>query len=335
MFEQAVKRLKSVFRPSPPLVVRRDRIPGPAIPSRFFYVLPGTGIYGGVKKGFHCADFLTDSGYPCTVATPEGTRSTWFDNRCPVITWKELARICTAEDALLFSCPADAAFVDSLPAHRKILHMQGANTPADHVLIDAARGYECISHGLHMTYQLQLQGRVAPYVAMGIPDVFRWRGEAKVPGRIAVMPRKGEAVLRAVHEALPEADFLFIDGLSENEAAARLKSADLFLAISSQEALGLPPLEAMCAGCCVLGFPGVGGFEFMRQGETAYVVPNGDVPGLVSGLRLLLKDSVRREALRQGGREISKYYTMERERTYLLRALGLADRSGRVPADPS
>jgi hypothetical protein len=298
------------------------------VPSHLYYVLPGTGIYGGVKKGFHCADLLTDSGYPCTVATPNGTRATWFENHSPVITRNELAMRCEPTDAILFSCPADASYIDTLPARRKILHMQGANTPGDWEMIDPARGYECISHGLHMTYQLQLRGRVAPYVAMGIPDVLRWQDEPKVPKSIAVMPRKGEAVLRAVQQGMPEANFVMIDGLSETETAARLKSADFFLAISENEALGLPPLEAMCAGCCVVGFPGVGGFEFMRHLETACVIPNGDVAGLICGLRWLFTDSVMRDALRQTGMDFSKYYTMERERRYLLRALGLIDHSG-------
>lgn len=303
----------------------RKRPAGPCggIPTHFYYVLPGAGIYGGVKKGFHCADMLTASGYPCTVATPDGSRATWFENRCDVITRDDLARRCTPTDAVLFSCPADAPFVDSLPATRTILHMQGANTPGDWDMIDPARGYECISHGMHMTYRLQERGRVAPYVAMGIPDVFRWRGEPKAPGSVAVMPRKGDAVYRAVREALPEAEFIPIDGLGERDTAERLKSADVFLAISEREALGLPPLEAMCAGCAVVGFPGVGGFEFMRHLETALVVPNGDVAGLIAALARVLADRSLRDELRDRGRAASSYYTIDRERCSLLRALGL------------
>jgi glycosyltransferase involved in cell wall biosynthesis len=308
-----------------PARAARTRGAGPASgpPTHFYYVLPGTGIYGGVKKGFHCADLLTASGYPCTVATPDGSRATWFENRCDVITHVELARRCQPTDAVLFSCPADAPFVDSLPAGRMILHMQGANTPADWQVIDPARGYECISHGMHMTYRLQERGRVAPYVAMGIPDIFRWDGETKEVGSVAVMRRKGDAVYQAVHAALQDVAFVQIDGLSERDTAARLKSADVFMAISAQEALGLPPLEAMSAGCAVVGFPGVGGFEFMRHLETALVVPNGDVPRLVAAVAHMLADRRIRDALRERGRQLAGYYTMDRERRYLLRALGL------------
>jgi len=290
-----------------------------------YYVLPGNGIYGGIKKGFHCADMLSSSGHPCAVATPDGARPSWIDSRCEVLTQAQLLQSCRPDDVILFSCPADAAFVDALPARRKIVHMQGANTPADHALFDRARGYELISHGLHMTYELQRHGRVAPYVPIGIPDVFRWQGEEKVPLRIVVMPRKGSEILRAVRAALPGASELrAIDGVSEGEVAYQMKRADVFLAISASEAFGLPPLEAMCAGCCVVGFAGIGGFEFMRHMETAHVVANGDVDALIVALREVCAAPAYRDALRRRAAELAAYYTMERERTYLLRALGLA-----------
>jgi glycosyltransferase involved in cell wall biosynthesis len=290
----------------------------------FFYVLPGTGIYGGVKKGFHCADLLSASGHRCAVATPDGTRPDWFDSQCEVISHDTLVSRCTDADHILFSCPADAPFVDALPAHAKTVHMQGANTPDDHALFSSARGYRFISHGLHMTYELQRHGRVAPLVPMGIPSAFRWRGESKQPGRIAVLPRKGGDILRAIaHRLPPSCELIEIDGLSERATAACLKSADIFVAISTCEAFGLPPLEAMCAGCCVIGFPGDGGFEFMRHLDTAYVVPNGDVSGLVEAVTTVMASPTLREALRARGLAFSGHYTLDRERDALLRALGL------------
>jgi len=290
----------------------------------WYYVLPGTGIFGGVKKGFHCADTLSASGCPCAVATPQGDRATWFPTPSGTLTWDALTRICAPEDTILFSCPADAAFVDALPARRKILHMQGANTAADHALFDPARGYELISHGLHMTYELQLRGRIAPYVPIGIPEVFRWNGEPRVAGSVAFMPRKGAEIANAVCAALPPtAEVITIDGLPEHEVAEQLKRADLFVAISAGEAFGLPPLEAMSAGCCVVGFPGIGGFEFLRHMETAHLVPNGDVARLIEAVLHVRAAPAYRAALRARGAAFARYYTLEREREYLLRALGL------------
>jgi len=293
----------------------------------FYYVLPGAGVYGGVKKGFHCAELLTQSGFPCVVATPGGERPGWFPTDARTIARDDLPGSCRPEDTILFSFPPDARFVDRLPARRKIVHMQGANTQADVALF--RRGYEFVSHGLHMTLQLLAHGRIAPYVPIGVPDVFRWRGEAKRPGSVALLSRKGGALIAAISSILPpDASLTVIDGLPEAEVAATMKTTDVFVAISKSEAFGLPPLEAMCAGCCVVGFPGDGGFEFMRHGETAHLAPNGDRDALQGAVREVLERPTYREALRRRGMAFSAYYTLEREREYLLQALGL-------PREPS
>lgn len=292
------------------------------------YVLPGGGLFGGVKKGFGCADLLTAAGHPCVVATPDGERPRWFDSRCDLITHAELAARVGPDDLVLFSCPADAPFVDTLRARRKIVHMQGASTIEDRALFHWSRGYEFISHGLHMTYELQRAGRVAPYVPMGIPDLFRWKGEPRTPLRIVAMPRKGAEVLHFVERSLPEESTLVtLDHAPEHVVADALKHADIFLAVSTAEAFGLPPLEAMCAGCCVVGFPGIGGFEFMRHMDTAHVVPNGDVPGLLDALRHVCARPAYRDALRTRAMDLSAAYTVGREQEALLRALGLERRT--------
>ncbi len=290
----------------------------------FYYLLPGAGLYGGVKKGFHCAELLGRSGVPCIVATPGAERPTWFETTVEVISRDALQSVCRPEDTVLFSFPPDARLVDRLPATRRIVHMQGANTRAD-VALFRRRGYEFISHGLHMSQQLLRHGRVAPYVPIGVPHLFRWRGVAKEPGSVAVMSRKGARYMNVVASALPPAASLrVIDGLPETAVAETLQAVDVFVAVSTAEAFGLPPLEAMCAGCCVVGFPGDGGFEFMRHGETAHLAPNGDTGALVAAVREVLAQPGYRDALRHRAFALSAYYTLEREREYLLRALGIA-----------
>ena len=290
-----------------------------------YYLLPSTDVYGGVKKGFDAAELLTRSGHPCLVATPGGERPTWFPNAAETMDRDALPTRCRREDTILFSWPPDAEIVLKLKARRKIVHMQGANTEGDRGLF-ARRELEFISHGLHMTQQLLAHGRVAPYVPLGLRDVFRWNGEAKEPGSVAVMSRKGGRLVDRVRKALPrDATLRVIQGLTEDDVAAELKRCDVFVPISKHEAFGLPPLEAMAAGCCVVGYPGDGGFEFMRHGETAHVVPNGDKRALDHALRTVLEQPAYRDGLRDRAQELAGYYTLEREREYLLRALGLGD----------
>jgi glycosyltransferase involved in cell wall biosynthesis len=296
----------------------------------FYYVLPGAGIYGGVKKGFDCAELLSRSGFPCVVATPGGERPGWFETDAQTVPREDLPGTCRPEDTVLFSFPPDARFVDSLPARRKIVHMQGANTRGDVALF--RRSYEFVSHGLHMTQQLLAHGRVAPYVPIGVPDVFRCAEEPRRPGSVAVMSRKNGRFVAAISRVLPrDASLTVIEKLPEAEVAETLKRTDVFVAISKSEAFGLPPLEAMCAGCCVVGFPGDGGFEFMRHGETAHLAPNGDRGALQRAVREALERPAYRDELRHRAMAVSAYYTLEREREYLLRALGLAPGPSRSP----
>lgn len=289
-----------------------------------YYVLPGIGLYGGVKKGFQSAQLLSEKGFECRVATPGGETPAWFSTTVQTVRREQLPEVCVADDVVLFSLPMDADFVASLKAERKVVHMQGANTQADADLIARHGEFQYISHGLHMTQQLLLQGVVAPYVPMGISDIFRHIDESKTSRSVALMQRKNHGVVDRIKCALPgDVQLMIIDGESESGVARILKSADVFLAISPNEAFGLPPLEAMCARCCVTGYPGDGGFEFMRHGDTAHLVANNDETQLLASLLNILERTEYRDFLRNNGRKFSDSYTLEREQEYLVRALAL------------
>jgi glycosyltransferase involved in cell wall biosynthesis len=289
-----------------------------------YYILPGVGPYGGIKKAFHCVRLLSERGIDCAVATPGGERPDWFENDEVVVDRDSLPERCRLDDILLFSWPPDAELAAPLKAHRKIVHMQGANTAGDIELMTGSLKLEFISHGLHMTHQLLLHNIVAPYVPIGIPDVFRYKGEKKIPRSVAYMPRKGGQAMEKVASRLPgDVCLMAIENQSEQGVAEVMKSADIFLAISPNEAFGLPPLEAMCARCCVVGYPGDGGFEFMRHGETAHLVANNDEEQLSLSLLAVLDRNDYRDFLRRNGEERSRYYTLLREQEYLVRALSL------------
>ncbi|MCF8481541.1 MAG: hypothetical protein K9H25_14005 [Rhodospirillum sp.] len=53
-----------------------------------------------------------------------------------------------------------------------------------------------------------------------------------------------------------------LKGLPLAEVARELGEAQWFLSFSHRDSLGMPPLEAMSAGCLVAGFLGIGGWEY-------------------------------------------------------------------------
>ncbi|MDL2267555.1 glycosyltransferase [Desulfovibrio sp. OttesenSCG-928-G15] len=120
---------------------------------------------------------------------------------------------------------------------------------------------------------------------------------AAKPVRVAYMPRKNKALaeqMRQVAEAClanepnaPKVDWVGIHQMPRPEVAACLAGSDIFLSTGFPEGFGLPPLEAMAAGCVPVGFTGFGGWEYMRQARlgayaSAYQPPfdlSADIPG--------------------------------------------------------
>ena len=92
----------------------------------------------------------------------------------------------------------------------------------------------------------------------GVGDGWMGDGELRPPGprrhRIAYMPRKWPGLaegLRAMVAAPVE--WFPIDGLGEAETAAALAATTVFLTPGRGEGFGLPPGEAMAAGCVACG----------------------------------------------------------------------------------
>ena len=175
-------------------------------------------------------------------------------------------------------------------------------------------------------------------VPLGVqPEVFGAREHERVPGRVVAMasadsPLKGIAtLLEAVAKLRTERDVTltlvsrptpggpterlvdalglhdavrFVSGVTVEELAAEMGSAQVACVPSLYEGFSLPTLEAMACGTPLVvsdagAIPEVVG----EPGVCADVVPAGDVEALTSALRALLDDPERRAAMGAAGRE--------------------------------
>ncbi len=89
--------------------------------------------------------------------------------------------------------------------------------------------------------------------------------------QIAYMPRKRRDELELVIGLLrqrgrvEDVEFVPVDGMPRAEVARVLGESLIFLSMSYHDGFGLPPAEAMAAGCLVIGYTGQGGAEFFDE----------------------------------------------------------------------
>jgi glycosyltransferase involved in cell wall biosynthesis len=102
--------------------------------------------------------------------------------------------------------------------------------------------------------------------------------------------------------------------MTQHQMIHAYQKADIFVPLGFPEGFSLPPLEAMACGCAVVGFSGGGGLDFMKDGETALVVPDGDVALLAQAMERILTDPELKEKIRRNGMVESRKFglrTME------------------------
>lgn len=134
---------------------------------------------------------------------------------------------------------------------------------------------------------------VAEHVVRATPTVnvrFRWAGDG---------PLLEECRSTAKERRLGD-NVQFVGHVSD--AAGFLDRADIYFQPSDVESQGISVLEAMRFGLpCVV--TAVGGLpETVRDGETGFVVPPGDVEGLSSAILALIRDPDLRQRLGSAGR---------------------------------
>lgn len=100
-----------------------------------------------------------------------------------------------------------------------------------------------------------------------------------------------------------------------------LVGSDLFLFTSETESFGLAILEAMASGMPVVA-TAVGGVpEVMRDGETGYLHPVGDVEGMAASAVRILNDAGEHRRLADGARRRAVEHFSERDQVERYRAI--------------
>ncbi|MEB3331411.1 MAG: glycosyltransferase family 1 protein [Synechococcaceae cyanobacterium] len=121
----------------------------------------------------------------------------------------------------------------------------------------------------------------------------------------------------------------FVGYLAGDELAAAYASGDAFLFPSSTETLGLVLLEAMAAGCPVVGANRGGIPDIVSNGVNGYLYDPADEGSLSDAVTRLLGDNSQRQALRQAARQEAERWgwagATDQLRGYYRKVLGLPE----------
>jgi N-acetyl-alpha-D-glucosaminyl L-malate synthase BshA len=161
-----------------------------------------------------------------------------------------------------------------------------------------------------------LREHLAPRGERILVHLSNFRQVKRAPDTVRLFARVRERVLsrlvligdgqdrpEALHVARSlgvEQDVLFLG--KQDDVAALLAVADLFLLPSEQEAFGLAALEALSCGVPVIA-TAVGGLpEVVEDGKCGFLLPVGDVAAMAEAALVLLTDPSRHASFREAAR---------------------------------
>lgn len=199
---------------------------------------------------------------------------------------------------------------------RRVLFVQNHNALAESPQVDWSQltHIRCLTVSEYSRRYLHQHAgfREVAVVAPGV-DTSVFRPAADRRHRIAYMPRKLRGLAEKLRAASTAAvEWYPVDNASEQETADILSHSTIFLNFGHKEGFGLPPLEAMAAGCVVCGFAGQGTTDFATA-RNGFWASEGDVQGCLRAIDAAVAaaaDPARAAPLIQAGQETAARFSL-------------------------
>lgn len=265
--------------------------------------MPGFGeMTGGRRVPYRHVEMLTRHGYDAVIWNFEEFYPSWFESTAPVITGTHIDL--DESDILVVSAlPVAFGMDDPAPGCRKALLNQGCF----HIFENGGPDNYSRWHPLPIMWTVsktswdlcsRMRARLPASSFHHIPQVIDtdlFKPSSSRGRTIAWMPRKRPWEANALFKLFSDDErfsgvtFKSLDEIREHEVAAELASTSIFIALptTNSEGFGLPPAEALAAGCVVVGHHAGGGKEIFEC-PGAYAVDDPDVLGIVEQVAVLL-----------------------------------------------
>ncbi|MFM8735237.1 MAG: glycosyltransferase [Pirellulales bacterium] len=324
------------------------------LPPTIAYLIPGTGISGGIAVILEHANRLLEAGCDVLLISQDNKDSIpwWSGNEVPVIPFDTASRyLFDRLDTVVATGWTTVSMVDHFPASRKLYFVQ-----SDERRFDECPEFKKQVHATYLRHDVEYVtmagwicrwlkqefGHACSYVGNGI-DPARYAAASPLEPRSdkvrilmegpTVIPFKG---MDDAAEALR--DFAdcevwmvsaaggpkpgwrcdrFFEAVPHDQMAAIYASCDVLLKMSRVESFSYPPLEMMARGGGVVVRDVTGLDEYAVDGKNCLIV--SDVASARSAVRRLVDDVALRAALGAAGRATAARMTWDRSLPALLR----------------
>jgi Glycosyl transferases group 1 len=233
---------------------------------------------GGVRRLYRHVEILNKNGFSAFIVHhSSGFKPSWFEVNVPTLYWSDGITIDSEDVLVIPEGHTDIMMRTRNDNYRRIvIALNWANIYA-HLPVGTDWRQLGIKHVISGSlYEQEFIRRSMGLSSVVIPsgvDLSLFNPRKQKIRQIAYMPRKNEkwfhiiaAIFRSQNDDLSSVPFVAIDKVSHREVARILCESAVFLATGFPEGLARPPIEAMAAGCIVVGFAGRGSLEYMQHG---------------------------------------------------------------------
>ena len=324
------------------------------------YLIPGTGISGGIAVILEHVNRLRRAGYDVFMISQDNKDSIpwWPGNEVPIVPFDTPHRyLLEGIDTLVATGWTTVRMLDHVPAARKLYFVQ-----SDERRFDPDPEFKRQVHETYLRRDVEYVtmagwicrwlkhefGHNCDYVPNGL-DAHHFDGVRPLAGKgrrvrillegPIVIPFKGMAEAAAAvadcddcevwivsSAGRPEPGWRcdrFFEAVPYGEMAAIYASCDILVKMSRVESFSYPPLEMMATGGSVVVHEVTGLEEYAVDGENCLIV--SDVNSARQAIRRLVDDPTLRARLGAAGRATAEGMSWERSMPSLLRAVGGAE----------
>ena len=321
------------------------------------YLIPGTGISGGIAVILEQVNRLRRAGYDVFMISQDNKDSIswWPSNEVPIIPFDTPHRyLLEGIDTLvatgwttvrmldhftagrkLYFVQSDERRFDDRPEFKRLVHETYLRRDIEYVTmagwicrwLKQEFGHNCDyvpngidAHRFHDVKPLELKGRKLRILMEG-PIVIPFKGMAEAAAALADCADCEIWIVSSAGRPQPgwRCD-RFFEAVPYAEMAAIYASCDILLKMSRVESFSYPPLEMMATGGSVVVHEVTGLEEYAVDEENCLIV--SDVASARKAIRRLIDDPALRARLGAAGREAADGMGWERSMPSLLRAVG-------------